>query len=263
MAWGLNTVTPAKHGAGKGFMNGLSAQQGNPPIPFLREDSKYALEKLSSIITTEDYEDLSNHSTKAMGETGLFSIAQAMIMVKGLMGRCLNRETTLDRLRDKMTVTEEELDKLKAWRVVQLKKLSMAKKARDEFYQRTKELKKVLEEKENEIRHTKDVAVREYRDSDDLLTELRVFYRDDFDDTLHQVKSIYPELDVSTININAQDQSSVQPVHSENINKLFGENAPVNHAQDKGANVEVEDEQACHLSDVLVEEKDGTPAPAT
>lgn len=66
-----------------------------------------------------------------------------------------------------------------------MKKLLMAKKARDEFYQRTKKLKKVLKEKENEIRHTKYVAVREYRDSDDLLTKLEVSYRDDFDDTLH------------------------------------------------------------------------------
>ena len=28
-----------------------------------------------SITTAEDYEDLINHSTEAMGETGLFSIA--------------------------------------------------------------------------------------------------------------------------------------------------------------------------------------------
>ena len=34
---------------------------------------------LSSIINSEDYEDLGNHSTEAMGETGLFSIAQVNI----------------------------------------------------------------------------------------------------------------------------------------------------------------------------------------
>ena len=42
----------------------------------LREDPKYALGKLSSIIGSEDYEDLGNDSTEAMGEMGLFSIAQ-------------------------------------------------------------------------------------------------------------------------------------------------------------------------------------------
>ena len=46
------------------------------PLVLLQEDPKYALGKLSSIISSEDYEDLGNHSTKAMGETGLFSIAQ-------------------------------------------------------------------------------------------------------------------------------------------------------------------------------------------
>ena len=41
----------------------------------LREDSKYVLELLSSVITVNDYEDLSNHATEAIGETSLFCIA--------------------------------------------------------------------------------------------------------------------------------------------------------------------------------------------
>ena len=52
--------------------------QKKPPV-LLREDPKYALGKISSIIGSEDYEDLGNHSTEAMGETGLFSIAQVRI----------------------------------------------------------------------------------------------------------------------------------------------------------------------------------------
>ena len=38
------------------------------PSVLLRENPKYALEKLSSIIRNEDYEDLGNHSMEAMGE---------------------------------------------------------------------------------------------------------------------------------------------------------------------------------------------------
>ena len=75
MAEGAKMVTPAKHGAGKGLMITPPSSQKKPPI-LLREDPKYALKKLLSIITSEDYEDLGNHSTEAMGETGLFSIAQ-------------------------------------------------------------------------------------------------------------------------------------------------------------------------------------------
>ena len=42
----------------------------------LREDSKYTPKQLSSIITIDDYEDLSNHTIEAMEETGLFNISQ-------------------------------------------------------------------------------------------------------------------------------------------------------------------------------------------
>ena len=75
MAEGNKTVTPTKHGGGKGLMVPPSGSQKKPLI-LLREDPKYALRKLSSIIGSEDYEDLGNHSTEAMGETTLFSITQ-------------------------------------------------------------------------------------------------------------------------------------------------------------------------------------------
>ena len=75
MAEGNKTMTSAKQGGGKGLMVPPPGNQKKPPV-LLREDPKYALGKLSSIIGSEDYEDLGNHSTDAMGETGLFSIAQ-------------------------------------------------------------------------------------------------------------------------------------------------------------------------------------------
>ena len=78
MAKGKKTVTPAKPGGGKGLMVPPSGSQKKPPI-LLREDPKYALGKISSIIGSEDYEDLGNHSTEAMRETGLFSIAQVRV----------------------------------------------------------------------------------------------------------------------------------------------------------------------------------------
>ena len=48
-----------------------------PPV-LLREDFKNALEQISSIVSAEDYEDLGNHSTEAMGEFGLFAVAQVI-----------------------------------------------------------------------------------------------------------------------------------------------------------------------------------------
>ena len=78
MAKGKKTVTPAKPGGGKDLMVPPPGSQKKPPV-LLREDPKYALGKISSIIGSKDYEDLGNHSTEAMGETGLFSIAQVRV----------------------------------------------------------------------------------------------------------------------------------------------------------------------------------------
>ena len=60
MAEGNKTMTPAKHSGGKGLMVPPPGSQKKPPV-LLREDPKYALGKLSSIISSEDYEDLGNH----------------------------------------------------------------------------------------------------------------------------------------------------------------------------------------------------------
>ena len=74
------TITPIGIGQGKGLMKGLDIVPEKPPV-LLREDSKYALEKLASIISVDDYEDLGNHATEAMGETGLFCIAQVIMSI--------------------------------------------------------------------------------------------------------------------------------------------------------------------------------------
>ena len=70
-------VTLVKHGVGKGFMKAPSNIPEKPPV-LLHEDSKHALEQISSIIFAEDFEDLRNHSTKAMGESGLFAVVQVI-----------------------------------------------------------------------------------------------------------------------------------------------------------------------------------------
>ena len=66
---------PLRYGVGKGLMSakGPVLEQHTP---LLREDSQSAVGLLSSIIKDDDYEDLGNHATEAMGESGLFSLAQ-------------------------------------------------------------------------------------------------------------------------------------------------------------------------------------------
>ena len=251
MAEGTKTVTSVKHGGGKGFMIPPPGSQKKPPV-LLREDPKYASEKLSSIIGSEDYEDLGNHSMEAIGETGFFSIAQvsvrrtlariyslfetssptlqAILMTKGLMEWSLHHETTLGRVREKAKLAEEELFELKNWKLVTEQKLQLAEQARDEFQKLTEELKKTLEDKEMEVRQAKEVAVLEYRDFDALIAELRVSYNDGFDNAFCPAKALYPKLDFSSVNISGPEPTSVHPEQSNNTNELFGKEAPIPNA---------------------------------
>ena len=92
------------------------------------------------------------------------------------------------------------------------------------------ELKKTLKNKEKEVRQAKEVVVLEYHASDAFISELRVSYNDDFDDALRQVKALYPELDVSSVNISVPEQTSIHPAQSEDTNELFGDDVPVTNA---------------------------------
>ena len=84
-----------------------------------------------------------------------------------------------------------------------------------------------MEDKEKEVRHAKEAAILEYRDSDAFLSELGVSYNDGFDDALRQAKALYPKLDFSSINISVLEPTSVQPEQSDDTNELFGEEVPV------------------------------------
>ena len=95
------------------------------------------------------------------------------------MDRCLNREATLERVRAKAEQTEDELGQLHKWKSTIEKKFDLLEQARKELEQKIDEAGKALEIKEKEIqdlketlRQAKEVAVREYRDSDALLGEL-------------------------------------------------------------------------------------------
>ena len=75
-----------------------------------------------------------------------------MLMTKGLMDRSLHQELALERVCEKAELVEEELFELRNWKVVMEQKLKLAERARDEYQKMTEELKKALEDKENDIR---------------------------------------------------------------------------------------------------------------
>ena len=169
-----------------------------------------------------------------------------MLMTKVLMDRSLHHEMALKRVREEAKLAEEELFELKNWKVVTEQKLKLAERARDEYQKMTKELKKILEDKENDLRQAKERAVQEYRDSDSLLSELEASYNDGFDDALRQAKALYPKLDFSSINITVTEATSVHPDLSDDTNELFAKEVPVFVALEIPM---VEEEKACEAKD--------------
>lgn len=129
-------------GKGKGLMTSHYPVTEKHPV-LLCEDSGYTLKQLSSIIKDDDYEDLGNHTSEAMGETGLFILPQVClfvpffcsilllsrsnlrfwflqgaIMMKGLMNRCASHKTVMSHLREKVEARKTELRELMAWKEV-------------------------------------------------------------------------------------------------------------------------------------------------
>ena len=80
-------------------------------------------------------------------------------MMKGLMGRCLNHETALERVRAKAKAMEDELSQLKNWKSTMEKKFDFSKE-RKELKQRTEDMKKVLEGKDKKIKISRASSVR-------------------------------------------------------------------------------------------------------
>ena len=98
---------------------------------------------------------------------------------------------------------------------------------------------KEIQDLKDEVRQAKAVAVREYRDSDALISELGDSFLQGFKDAISQVKQAYPDLDVSKFKVEDPAQTSVMPAASENTDDLFadddtlgdGESTPAKVAQ--------------------------------
>ena len=109
--------------------------------------------------------------------------------------------------------------------------------------------------------------MREYCDSDAYLTELGGTYVDGFNDCLRQIKTSFPDLDLSHVTIDAQAQTSVQPVLSKSTDELFIDDAFVDDPRGDEETTLVESqikpvEDSTHQLDevqVVEERDDNTP----
>ena len=108
------------------------------------------------------------------------------------------------------------------------------KKLLEEVEAQMEALKKVLKDKEDEISKSKkqlyqakEDVIKEYHDSDALLTELGSSFADGFNDCLRQVRAAFPDLDLSHITIDVKAKTPTQLVNSESTNKLFVDDTTV------------------------------------
>ena len=144
------------------------------------------------------------------------------------------------------------------------KKFELSEKVRKDLELSMEEVKKALEGKDKEVqdlkdrlRQAKEVVIREYRDSDALLSELGDSFLQGFDDALHQVKKAYPDLDVLNIKVEDQAQTSVMPVASKGTDDLFAEDAT--EGDEESALAQNAQGQVQIVADDTRQEKDADP----
>ena len=82
------------------------------------------------------------------------------------------------------------------------------RKALEELETQAEALKKVLNDKDGEIsllrkqvRQAKEDRETKFCNSDGFLTELGGYYANSFNECLHQVKALFPNLDVSQVSL--------------------------------------------------------------
>ena len=155
-------------------------------------------------------------------------------MMKGLMDRCLAREKWVDRLREQPKM---ELNKIKAWKELQVKKLTVTKKALEKLESRANELRKVHQDKEGKISTLKEQICWvkedgkvEFCDSDGFFIELSDYYSDSVQECLCQVKALHPGLDVSQVSLDNVAQTLARTVDTDEVFKVI----PMPDIQDDG-----------------------------
>ena len=75
---------------------------------------------------------------------GVVPLTRETTQMKGVMDHCLAQEKWVDHLKEKAKAIQTELNELKTWKKVQVKKLTMTKKALGELKSQVDELRKML-----------------------------------------------------------------------------------------------------------------------
>ncbi|KAK9996908.1 hypothetical protein SO802_021594 [Lithocarpus litseifolius] len=200
-------LSPPKRGAGKGPMTA----QG----PVAQVDGRcmlthmgFALERLDSILGTEEADICAGQSVQELGDSGLFDLARAMVRMRAVQVKGAKSEELLARQDKRIANLSDGLEQYKdACRTLN----GELKELREELGEATHQLEKetaakVTAEKElvsllGQVETAKADAVAEFKTSQTFVDACAEYYGEGFEDCLKQVKSLYPHLDLARVSM--------------------------------------------------------------
>ena len=140
----------------------------------------------------------------------------------------------MDRVRADVEALEDELNQLKSWKVNMENKFNYFEKVRKELEQGAEKVKKVLEGKdkkikdlEGQLRQAKEETVREYRDSNALLSKLGISFLEGFDDAFCQVREAHLDLNFPRLKLKTQSKPPLCPLLRRTLRSFLLETQPL------------------------------------
>nr|POE62467.1 hypothetical protein CFP56_26398 [Quercus suber] len=148
------------------------------PIQRLVTHKDYAIKMVTSIIKETDLDPCGEHSSEDLRYSGLYDLSRALVSMKALQDRCVANK---GELMAKTKVLAKETHRLEE-----------AEKAKTNLVIELAALRKQMEK-------AKANAMVEFRISQPFFDACGIYYGDEFEDCLKQVRAAYPNLDLSQI----------------------------------------------------------------
>ncbi|KAK9995625.1 hypothetical protein SO802_020311 [Lithocarpus litseifolius] len=146
---------------------------------------EHAIEMVDSIIKETDLDPCPEHTTDELDASSLFDLCRALVHMRALQDRCIANEGV---------ICSEELTATKA-------KLKEESCLREEAEKAKADLATELTTLRGQVEKAKADAVEEFKVSQPFFDAYSLYYGIRFNDYLEQVGSVYPDLDLSKINI--------------------------------------------------------------
>lgn len=141
---------------------------------------------------------------------------QAMVRMKALSNRCVTEEGVVTRLHERIKNLVDGHAQYKDANCILCKEVKELKEKLEEEsrWRKSEEETKLTVEKElksilSQVETARNDVVTQFKDLQSFIEACVVYYGDGFEDCLKQVKSVYPDLDLSTITMDESTSSTL------------------------------------------------------